>query len=134
MIITVRRGISIYSKCLADSEQSKKLGEIKSMSSNAEFTVNKGDLVAQLSENGHFESKAAAERAVNAIFGGIISGLKSDGEAKFVGFGSFVVTKRKARKGRNPRTGEDIKIKASKGVRFRAAQLVKDSVKKTKVK
>jgi len=87
--------------------------------SKAEFIENvakKGDL-----------SKAEAKRMVELVFGEIEAGLKkSKKEGKYtIGtFGTFTVTKRPARKGRNPRTGEEIKIKASKTLRFRpAAQL-----------
>ena len=69
-------------------------------------------------------SKAEATRMVELVFGEIENGLKAsrrDGRYTIGTFGTFTVTKRKARKGRNPRTGEEIKIKASKSLRFKPA-------------
>ncbi len=69
-------------------------------------------------------SKAEATRMVELVFGEIERGLKAakrDGRYTIGTFGTFIVTKRKARKGRNPRTGEEIRIKASKSLRFRPA-------------
>jgi DNA-binding protein HU-beta len=66
-----------------------------------------------------FESKAQAERALNAVLGGIKKGLKKDKTVQLIGFGTFSVKHRKARKGRNPQTGAEIKIKASKTVGFK---------------
>ena len=59
---------------------------------------------------------------MDAIFDGIISGLKAEKEAKFIGFGSFGIQARAARKGRNPRTGIEIEIAASNGVSFKAGK------------
>ncbi len=75
-------------------------------------------------------SKAEAQRMVEAVFGEIESGLKSskkaeDGRFAIGGFGVFSVSKRGARMGRNPRTGEQIKIKASKVLKFRPAANLK---------
>jgi DNA-binding protein HU-beta len=89
--------------------------------------MNKGDLVEAVAKD-LSESKAAAERAVNAVLGNIKKGLKKDKKVQLVGFGTFDVRKRKARKGRNPRTGATITIKARKGVGFKAGQGLKDSV------
>jgi len=75
------------------------------------------------------ETKAAAERALNAVLGAIEKGLKKTGKVNLVGFGSFTVRPVKARMGRNPRTGEPIKIKASKTVRFSCGRTLKDLVK-----
>jgi DNA-binding protein HU-beta len=66
-----------------------------------------------------FESKAAAERAVNAVLEGIEAGLRKDGEVQLIGFGTFRVKDRPARMGRNVATGQPIKIKASKTVAFK---------------
>ena len=60
------------------------------------------------------ESKAAAARALDAVIGGIEAGVKKDGQVQLIGFGTFKIKSRPARKGRNPGTGEEIKIKASK--------------------
>ena len=89
--------------------------------------MNKGDLVETVAKELK-DSKAAAERAVNSVLGNIKKGLKKDKKVQLVGFGTFDVRKRKARKGRNPRTGETINIKASKTVGFKAGQALKDSI------
>ena len=71
-------------------------------------------------------SGADAQRAVAAVLDGIKNGLKTDGAVSLVNFGTFEVRMRKARTGRNPRTGETIQIKASKSVGFRAGKALKD--------
>ena len=71
-------------------------------------------------------SGADAQRAVAAVLDGIKNGLKNDGTVSLVNFGTFEVRMRKARTGRNPRTGETIQIKASKSVGFRAGKALKD--------
>jgi DNA-binding protein HU-beta len=73
-------------------------------------------------------TNAAAERAVNAFINGITTGLKKDKSVSIVGFGSWTVKDRKARMGRNPQTGEAIKIKASKTVGFKPGKQLKDSL------
>jgi len=89
--------------------------------------MNKGQLVEGVAKDLK-TSKAAAERAVNSVLDNVKKGLKKDKKVQLVGFGTFDVRKRKARKGRNPRTGEAIKIKASKSVGFKAGQAFKDSI------
>ena len=74
-------------------------------------------------------SKADAARAVNATIGSITSALKKGQSVTLVGFGTFKVSRRKARKGRNPRTGEVIAIKAAKVPRFSVGKSLKDAVK-----
>lgn len=98
--------------------------------------MNKQELVeAVLSDSkSGIETKAAAERAVNAVLGGIESGIKKDGVVQLIGFGTFQVKTRAARKGRNPSTGAEIKIKASKTVGFKAGVALKDTAKKSKAK
>ena len=73
-------------------------------------------------------SKAQADRAVGAVLEGIQKGLKKAGEVSIVGFGTFRVKTRAARTGRNPRTGEQIKIRASKSVGFKAGKPLKTSL------
>ena len=73
-------------------------------------------------------SKADAERGVNAVLQSVKKGLKKDKAVQIVGFGSFTVKKRKARKGRNPQTGEKINIKASKTVGFKPGKALKESL------
>ena len=74
-------------------------------------------------------SKADAARAVNATIGSITSALKKGQSVTLVGFGTFKVSKRKARKGRNPRTGEVIAINAAKVPRFSVGKSLKVAVK-----
>lgn len=74
-------------------------------------------------------SKAAAERALDSFIDGVKKTLKKNGKVSLVGFGTFTVAKRKARKGRNPRTGETLKIKATKVPKFTAGKGLKDSVR-----
>jgi DNA-binding protein HU-beta len=98
--------------------------------------MNKQDLIQAIladKESGA-ETKAAAERAVNAVLGGIETGIKKDGMVQLIGFGTFQVKTRAARKGRNPATGEEIKIKASKTVGFKAGAAMKELAKKSKGK
>ncbi|RJP26819.1 MAG: HU family DNA-binding protein [Candidatus Abyssobacteria bacterium SURF_5] len=89
--------------------------------------MNKGDLIEAVAKDLK-ASKAAAERAVSAVIDNIARGLKKDKKVQLVGFGTFDVRKRKPRKGRNPRTGEAITIKASKSVGFKAGQVLKSNV------
>lgn len=87
--------------------------------------MNKADLVDAISVETKL-SKADAERALNATVGAIEKTLKKGDRIALVGFGSFIVTKRAARTGRNPQTGKEIKIAAKKVVKFKAgAELVK---------
>ena len=88
--------------------------------------MNKAELVEMI--QGEFESKAKAERAVNAVVDAVKDGIKKDGKVQLVGFGTFTVKKRKARTGRNPQTGEQIKIKASKTIGFKPGKTLKDTL------
>jgi DNA-binding protein HU-beta len=74
-------------------------------------------------------SKAAAGKALNSMVDGITATVKKGKKVTLVGFGTFSLTKRKARKGRNPQTGEAIKIKASKSPKFTPGKAFKDAVK-----
>lgn len=74
-------------------------------------------------------SKAAAGKALDSLIDGIKKSLKKGNKVTIVGFGTFSVAKRSARKGRNPRTGEVIKIKASKAPKFTSGKAFKDAVK-----
>ena len=73
-------------------------------------------------------SKSAAAKALEAFFGGIKAALKKDERVTLVGFGSFSVSKRKARKGRNPRTGKEINISARRVPKFTAGKSFKDEI------
>jgi nucleoid DNA-binding protein len=86
--------------------------------------VNKGELIDEVARKGNF-TKKDAKTAVEVTLEAIKRNTKKDG-VQLVGFGSFLVSKRKARKGRNPRTGEEIKIPAGKTVRFRPGKEFKD--------
>lgn len=73
-------------------------------------------------------SKAMGEKAVSAVLDGISKGVKKDKSVQLIGFGTFMVKKRKARTARNPRTGEAIKVKASKTVGFKVGKKFKEMV------
>ena len=75
-------------------------------------------------------TKADVQRALEAVLAGIGSSLAKGEEVRLIGFGSFAVQQSAARDGRNPRTGETIKIKASKRPVFRAGKELKESVNK----
>ncbi|MGA8278968.1 MAG: HU family DNA-binding protein [Rhodanobacteraceae bacterium] len=89
--------------------------------------MNKGDFVSAVADTADI-TKADAERAVEAVFKVIKKALKSGDSVSLVGFGTFSVRKRAARTGRNPRTGETIKIKASKVPGFKAGKALKDAL------
>ncbi len=89
--------------------------------------MNKNELVAAVSDRTGL-SKADSGKAVDATFEAITDSLKDGTEVRLVGFGSFVVTNRKASEGRNPRTGETIKIPASRVPKFKAGKGLKDSL------
>ena len=72
--------------------------------------------------------KATAERAVNLIFDDIIAALKNNDKVNISGFGTFTVSERKARQGRNPKTGETIEIAASRSAKFKPGKVLKDSL------
>jgi DNA-binding protein HU-beta len=74
-------------------------------------------------------SKAAAARALDAMIGGVKATLKKGNSVSLVGFGTFTVSKRAARTGRNPRTGAAIKIKAAKLAKFKPGKALKDALK-----
>ena len=74
-------------------------------------------------------SKAAAGQVINAAIAVITKALKKGESVQITGFGSFDIVKRAARKGRNPATGKEIKIAASKAPRFKAGKVLKDAVK-----
>jgi len=91
--------------------------------------MNKAQLVDIVQrELGKDVSKAAAERALDAVLNAIKKGVQTGGTVQLVGFGTFRLSKRPARMGRNPKTGEQIQIKASKTVRFSAGLGLKESL------
>ncbi|MFC3051132.1 HU family DNA-binding protein [Kordiimonas pumila] len=89
--------------------------------------MNKNDLIAKVAEAADL-SKADAGKAVDAVFDSISGALAGGGEVRLVGFGTFAVAARAATKGRNPRTGEEIDIPASKQPKFKAGKGLKDAV------
>ena len=89
--------------------------------------MNKNDLVSAVAGSSGL-TKADAGRAVDAVFDSIAASLKSGGDVRIVGFGTFSVAQRAATTGRNPRTGETIQIKASKQPKFKAGAPLKDAV------
>ncbi|HOM13680.1 MAG TPA: HU family DNA-binding protein [Rubrivivax sp.] len=90
--------------------------------------MNKAELIDHIARQADI-SKAAATRALDAIVGGVKSTLKKSGSVTIVGFGTFAVTKRAARTGRNPRTGAAIKIKAAKVAKFKPGKALKDAIR-----
>ena len=89
--------------------------------------MNKNDLVGQVAQDTGL-SKVDAARAVDSVFDNIAGSLRSKGEVRLVGFGTFSVSHRKATTGRNPRTGETIQISASNQPKFKAGKALKDAV------
>ena len=89
--------------------------------------MNKNDLVSKVSEHTGL-SKSDSAKAVDSVIETITSELKSGGDVRLVGFGTFLVTKRKATTGRNPQTGAEIKIPAANVPKFRAGKSLKESL------
>ena len=89
--------------------------------------MNKNDLVSAVAEEANL-SKADAARAVDAVLSSVGKALKQGDTVALVGFGTFQVKDRAARTGRNPRTGEEIAIAASKNPVFKAGKALKDAV------
>ena len=89
--------------------------------------MNKTELVAAMAEQAGL-SKKDAEAALKAFTDVVAAELKKDGKVQLVGFGTFEVAKREAREGRNPQTGETMKIAASKAPKFKAGKALKDMI------
>lgn len=90
--------------------------------------MNKTDLVNLVAEKAEI-SKKDATKAVDAVFDGIVDALAGGDKVQLIGFGNFEVRERAARKGRNPQTGEEIEIAASKTPGFKPGKQFKDSIK-----
>lgn len=86
--------------------------------------MTKAELIDKMAADASI-SKAAAGKALNSFIDGVSKALKKGDKVTMVGFGTFSVAKRKARKGRNPQTGEEIKIKAKKVAKFSAGATLK---------
>jgi DNA-binding protein HU-beta len=89
--------------------------------------MNKGDLINKIAEDAGI-TKGQAEDALGAVIDGITSALKSDDSVTLVGFGTFSVSKRDARSGRNPQTGETIKIAAKNVAKFKPGKKLADAI------
>jgi DNA-binding protein HU-beta len=90
--------------------------------------MNKADIIQKVQDT-LGGTKAEAERAVETVIDSIVGGLQKEGEVSVAGLGIFSVKQRPAREGRNPRTGETIKVPAMNVPKFRAAKALKDAVK-----
>ncbi len=90
--------------------------------------MTKAELVAQMAKDAKI-SKAAAGKALNGAINAITKALKKGDSVTLVGFGTFSVSRRKARKGRNPQTGKEIKIPARKVAKFKAGAGLRGTVK-----
>jgi len=90
--------------------------------------MNKTDLVNAVAEKAEL-SKKDAGKAVDALFESVTESLQGGEKVQIIGFGNFEVRDRSARKGRNPQTGEEIQIPASKVPAFKAGKALKDAVK-----
>ena len=89
--------------------------------------MNKTELVAAMAENAGL-TKKDAEAALKAFVETIEAALKADDKVQIVGVGTFEVSERAAREGRNPQTGETMKIAASKSPKFKAGKALKDAL------
>ena len=89
--------------------------------------MNKTDLVKVVAQKADMTQKDA-EKAINALFDGIKDALAKNDKVQVIGFGTFEVKTREARKGRNPQTGKEITIPASKSPVFKAGKGLKDAV------
>jgi DNA-binding protein HU-beta len=89
--------------------------------------MTKSDIIAEIANKSNI-TKADAEKALNSFVEITKDTLKKEGRLALAGFGSFIVSERKERQGRNPQTGETMTIKASKTVRFRAGKALKESL------
>lgn len=89
--------------------------------------MNKLDLIAEVAKNTGL-TKTDATKATDALLDAVTAALKKGDEVRLVGFGTFSVALREATMGRNPRTGEEIKIAASKQPKFKAGKVLKDAL------
>ena len=89
--------------------------------------MNKSDLVAKIAEGAEL-TKVQAEKALNSFIAETIAALKAGDKITLVGFGTFSAVTRAARNGRNPQTGEPIKIKACNAVKFKPGKTLKDAL------
>jgi len=90
--------------------------------------MTKEELIASVGKEAKL-SKASAEKAINAFTNTVMKALKKGDKLALTGFGTFSVAKRRARAGRNPQTGKEIKIPATRVAKFKAGNLLKSAVK-----
>jgi DNA-binding protein HU-beta len=90
--------------------------------------MTKSELIEAIQKSHKDLSKVAIEQVVETAFSTVAGGIKKDGRFAYPGFGTFILRNRKARKGRNPQTGETLNIKASKTVGFKPAPVLKKSL------
>jgi DNA-binding protein HU-beta len=90
--------------------------------------MTKGELISQIAAEGQVK-KADVEKTLNAFIKTITDILRNQGRVSLAGFGTFTVTDRKEREGRNPQTGEPIKIDATKVVKFKPGKSLKETIK-----
>ena len=89
--------------------------------------MNKTELIAAIAEKAEI-SKKDSEKALKAFVDVVTEQLKNDDKVQLVGFGTFAVSKRAAREGRNPQTGKTMKIEACKAPKFKAGKALKDAI------
>ncbi len=89
--------------------------------------MKRADIIGKIVEATNLK-KAEADEAMTAFMDSVKEGLKNGGKVAIIGFGSFAVVERKARMGRNPKTGEEIEIPATKTVKFKPAEKLKEEV------
>ena len=89
--------------------------------------MNKTELIAAIAEKAEI-SKKDSEKALKAFVDVVTEQLKNDDKVQLVGFGTFEVSKRAAREGRNPQTGKTMKIAACKAPKFKAGEALKDAI------
>lgn len=111
--------------------QLRSVKSAKQWTINKELHLNKAELIAAIADDAEI-SKAKAEHALNSAIEHIIKAVTKGDSVQLIGFGTFASGKRAARMGRNPKTGEPLKIAASKTVKFSAGKAFKDSVNKRK--
>ncbi len=90
--------------------------------------MTKAELISTVAKEAKI-SKASAEKALNAVTAAVMKALKKGDKLTLTGFGTFSVSRRRARTGRNPQTGKEIKIAATKVAKFKPGNLLKSAVK-----
>ena len=93
--------------------------------------MNKGELIDKIAKDAKI-SKVQASNSLNSAIDGVVSTLRKGNKVTLVGFGTFAISQRKARRGHNPHTAERIRIPATKAVRFSAGKQLKEAVNKRK--